>query len=69
MRHREGWITARRRAFARAIAPLAAACLSLAVVGCREEAPEPEEVARPVKILEVRGSGAVRRASASRRAR
>jgi RND family efflux transporter MFP subunit len=27
-------------------------------VGCGEEAPEPEEVARPVKIFEVRGSGA-----------
>ncbi len=59
MRRREASASARRRACARAIAPLAAACLSLAVVGCREEAPEPEEVARPVKILEVRGSGAV----------
>jgi RND family efflux transporter MFP subunit len=51
-------IAPRRRAWARAIAPLVAACLSLAVAGCGEEAPEPEEVARPVKILEVRGSGA-----------
>lgn len=50
---------ARGRASARAIAPLAAACLSLAVAACQQEAPEPEEVARPVKILEVRGSGAV----------
>ena len=59
MRPGEALTTARRRAWARAIAPLAAACLSLAVAGCREEAPEPEEVARPVKILEVRGTGAV----------
>jgi RND family efflux transporter MFP subunit len=58
MRRGEASTTARRRACARAIAPLAAACLSLAVAGCGEEAPEPEEVARPVKILEVRGSGA-----------
>jgi len=38
---------------------LAAACLSLAVAGCQEEALAPEEVARPVKILEVRGGGGV----------
>ena len=59
MRSGEASTAARRRACARAIAPLAAACLSLAVMGCGEEAPEPEEVARPVKILEVQGSGAV----------
>ena len=38
---------------------MAAACLSLTVAGCQEEALEPQEVARPVKILEVRGGGAV----------
>jgi RND family efflux transporter MFP subunit len=58
MRRREGWNSAGHRALARSIAALAAACLSLAVAGCGEEAPEPEEVARPVKIFEVRGSGA-----------
>ena len=58
MRRGEALTAPRRRACALAITPLAAACLSLAVLGCREEAPEPEEVARPVKILEVRGSGA-----------
>jgi len=59
MRHRDGSTSARHRAAFHGIASIAAACLSLAVVSCREEAPEPEEVARPVKILEVRGSGAV----------
>ena len=58
MRRRKGTIAAPRRASARAVAPLAAACLGLAVAGCEEEAPEPEEVARPVKIFEVRGGGA-----------
>jgi RND family efflux transporter MFP subunit len=59
MRRGEASSAARRRPRARGIVPLAAACLSLAVAGCQEETPEPEEVARPVKILEVRGSGAV----------
>jgi RND family efflux transporter MFP subunit len=58
MRRGEASIAPRGRTWARTIASLAAACLGLAVAGCREEAPEPEAVARPVKILEVRGGGA-----------